>query len=357
MRTAHEQASARLIADGAYFSRPYGEWADPVYNRDAAGRDCCARSRRSSTPTTCSTPASSASESTPKREEPRWHLKIDYRADAHAVQPLLVLQVDPAATASRAGSSPRDAPASTTGTSTPTRAGGRLVTLLSLIDGRSEITDELVDVAFKCTAVRQLRRELQGLPLRHGDPRRRSEFRHYLNEQGAVPAAYPALIAKLRETGNMAGAPQAAAARLGRGPGPEEAGRRRRSQGRRCCSTPAAATRSTRRLRGAVAGGRPGAHQGRPRLRHRRRRGLLRRQGLRHGLPRRLRGGRRGQPREMGGGGRQDRRHPLRHLLLDVQAALSRGGRRDYGIEVLHTTQVADRLIKEASSSSPSRCR
>jgi FAD/FMN-containing dehydrogenase len=32
-------AGKRLIGDGAYFSRPYGEWADPVYNRDAAGRD------------------------------------------------------------------------------------------------------------------------------------------------------------------------------------------------------------------------------------------------------------------------------------------------------------------------------
>jgi FAD/FMN-containing dehydrogenase len=28
-------ASEQLIAEGAYFSRPYGEWADPVYNRDA----------------------------------------------------------------------------------------------------------------------------------------------------------------------------------------------------------------------------------------------------------------------------------------------------------------------------------
>jgi len=32
-------AGKRLISDGAYFSRPYGEWADPVYNRDAASRD------------------------------------------------------------------------------------------------------------------------------------------------------------------------------------------------------------------------------------------------------------------------------------------------------------------------------
>jgi hypothetical protein len=38
-RALFSEASRRLIADGAYFSRPYGEWADPVYNRDAAGRD------------------------------------------------------------------------------------------------------------------------------------------------------------------------------------------------------------------------------------------------------------------------------------------------------------------------------
>jgi FAD/FMN-containing dehydrogenase len=27
------------MAAGAYFSRPYGSWAQPVYNRDAAARD------------------------------------------------------------------------------------------------------------------------------------------------------------------------------------------------------------------------------------------------------------------------------------------------------------------------------
>jgi len=31
--------AANLIAAGAYFSRPYGAWAQPVYNRDAAARD------------------------------------------------------------------------------------------------------------------------------------------------------------------------------------------------------------------------------------------------------------------------------------------------------------------------------
>ena len=38
-RGLFSSASGKLINEGAYFSRPYGEWADPVYNRDAAGRD------------------------------------------------------------------------------------------------------------------------------------------------------------------------------------------------------------------------------------------------------------------------------------------------------------------------------
>lgn len=35
MKEVYSQASAALIAQGAYFSRPYGEWADMVYSRDA----------------------------------------------------------------------------------------------------------------------------------------------------------------------------------------------------------------------------------------------------------------------------------------------------------------------------------
>jgi FAD/FMN-containing dehydrogenase len=38
-RALYSDASMRLIAEGAYFSRPHGEWAGPVYNRDAAARD------------------------------------------------------------------------------------------------------------------------------------------------------------------------------------------------------------------------------------------------------------------------------------------------------------------------------
>jgi hypothetical protein len=34
----HDKASRDLVAQGAYFSRPYGVWADLVYNRDATAR-------------------------------------------------------------------------------------------------------------------------------------------------------------------------------------------------------------------------------------------------------------------------------------------------------------------------------
>jgi FAD/FMN-containing dehydrogenase len=39
MRELSDDLAANLMAAGAYFSRPYGSWAQPVYNRDAAGRD------------------------------------------------------------------------------------------------------------------------------------------------------------------------------------------------------------------------------------------------------------------------------------------------------------------------------
>jgi FAD/FMN-containing dehydrogenase len=39
MQDLSDDLVADLIAAGAYFSRPYGAWAQPVYNRDAASRD------------------------------------------------------------------------------------------------------------------------------------------------------------------------------------------------------------------------------------------------------------------------------------------------------------------------------
>ncbi len=39
MKDLCDDLAANLMAAGAYFSRPYGSWAQPVYNRDAAARD------------------------------------------------------------------------------------------------------------------------------------------------------------------------------------------------------------------------------------------------------------------------------------------------------------------------------
>ena len=45
-RTFHQHAAERLIGDGAYFSRPYGAWAGPVYDRDVASREALRKIKR-----------------------------------------------------------------------------------------------------------------------------------------------------------------------------------------------------------------------------------------------------------------------------------------------------------------------
>jgi Fe-S oxidoreductase len=87
--------------------------------------------------------------------------------------------------------------------------GGRMIALLSHTDGRGEITDELKDVVFECTLCGQC--DVSCKVCRYDmwilDGAR--EFRYYLNQKGVVPDAYPAVITKLRESRNMAGASQA----------------------------------------------------------------------------------------------------------------------------------------------------
>jgi FAD linked oxidases, C-terminal domain len=39
MRSLVDDLAASFMDAGAYFSRPYGSWAPPVYNHDAAARD------------------------------------------------------------------------------------------------------------------------------------------------------------------------------------------------------------------------------------------------------------------------------------------------------------------------------
>ena len=77
-------------------------------------------------------------------------------------------------------------------------AGGRLITSLSLMDGRSEVTDRVVDIAFKCqlcgncdVACKLCRYDMEPVEALH-------ELRAHLVEQGRVPGTYPPLIERVR---------------------------------------------------------------------------------------------------------------------------------------------------------------
>ena len=73
-------------------------------------------------------------------------------------------------------------------------AGGRLVTALSLMDGRSEVTDTVVRHRLRVSALRQLRRGLQAVPLRHGADPALHELRAHLVEIDPRAGSYRALI-------------------------------------------------------------------------------------------------------------------------------------------------------------------
>ena len=104
-------------------------------------------------------------------------------------------------------------------------AGGRLVTMLSVMDGRSDIDDRVIDIAYKCTLCGQCdvsckvcRYDMWCLDDLRG-------FRKTLNELGYVPPAYPGIISVLRNTGNMEGRPQASRAAWADGLGLKVLGR------------------------------------------------------------------------------------------------------------------------------------
>jgi Fe-S oxidoreductase len=86
--------------------------------------------------------------------------------------------------------------------------GGRLITMLSLMDGRCEVNDQVIDIAYQCTLCGQCDVSCKVCRYDMNVLDALREFRRTLNGQGHVPAAYPALIAKMRAKGNMAGAPQ-----------------------------------------------------------------------------------------------------------------------------------------------------
>jgi Fe-S oxidoreductase len=81
--------------------------------------------------------------------------------------------------------------------------GGRLITYLSLLDGRSEITDRVIDIAFKCqlcgncdVACKVCRYDMEVLAALH-------EFRAWLVEQGRVPPTYAQIAERFRTERNM----------------------------------------------------------------------------------------------------------------------------------------------------------
>jgi Fe-S oxidoreductase len=78
-------------------------------------------------------------------------------------------------------------------------AGGRLATMLSLMDGRSEVSDTVVDIAFRCqlcggcdVACKMCRYDMEPLAALH-------EFRAHLVGQGKVPESYGPVIGRLRD--------------------------------------------------------------------------------------------------------------------------------------------------------------
>ena len=218
----------------------------------------------------------------------------EFQSGRTAVHPLLVLQMDPL----RPGQEPpvRQGLPQRGLQPFPLLFGGRKAGRHAVAHAGAERSGRLRSRhSVQMPALRQLRRGLQGLPLRHGaaggaagvpaDAERAGQG------PGRIPEAHrqPAGSRQLRRT---------AADRPGhvvRRAGAEGTGGRRRSPG---------AGAVPRRMPLLVrphpplggAGGGEGAQEGRSRLRHRPGGGLLHRQGLRHGLPRRLREGGRSQP-------------------------------------------------------------
>ena len=162
--------------------------------------------------------------------------------------------------------------------------------MLSLMDGRSEVTDRVVDIAFQLPALRQLRRGLQAVPLRHGAARRAPRVPGPPRRAGPDAGEPTAPVIERVRAGNRGeGKTAAERSAWAEGLGLKDATQGRPTSSsiagckyslddepaRRRCASP------VRVLQAAGADRRPPAGDR-----------LLRRPGLRHGLPRRLRGGR-----------------------------------------------------------------
>ena len=90
----------------------------------------------------------------------------------------------------------------------PYSACGRLTTALSLLEGRTEVTDRTVGAAFKCglcglcdVSCKICRYDMEPLESMH-------ELRFHLVEAGHAPAAHEPVLEHLRKEHNMAGRPK-----------------------------------------------------------------------------------------------------------------------------------------------------
>ena len=154
MQALANDLAADLIAAGAYFSRPYGAWAQPVYNRDAASSDALRKVKAVFDPAGVMNPGKLCfgppSAPAPRREGgPLMATLSDYRPDAMRCTRCSYCKWIPFDLV-RSHRFAKGCPSVEAGRFHAYSAGGKLITALSLMDGRSEVTDQVVDVAFRC---------------------------------------------------------------------------------------------------------------------------------------------------------------------------------------------------------------
>ncbi len=144
MKDLSDDLAANLMAAGAYFSRPYGSWAQPVYNRDAASRDALRKVKAIFDPAGILNPGKLCFGRpplpAPRREGGLLMALTDYRPDAMRCTRCSYCKWIPFDLV-RSHRFAKGCPSVEAGGFHAYSAGGRLVTALSLMDGRSEVTD------------------------------------------------------------------------------------------------------------------------------------------------------------------------------------------------------------------------
>ena len=202
MKGLADDLAANLIAAGAYFSRPYGAWAQPVYNRDAASRDALRSVKAIFDPAGIMNPGKLCFGAPEGARGPRREGGLRWRSPTTAPTRCAARA---AATASGSPSTwckshrfAKGCPSVEAGKFHAYSAGGKLITALCLMDGRSEVTDQVVDVAFSCqlcgncdVTCKLCRYDMEPiLALR--------ELRAHLVEMDRVPDSYRPLIERTR---------------------------------------------------------------------------------------------------------------------------------------------------------------